>query len=76
MLHEVDPVPSVCVTPGVDDDVAGREGQRVKPVVGPPESPASEEVVDLQLASVLVIWELAADLAARLNILQVSSQRN
>ena len=66
MLHEVDPVPPVRVTPGVDDDVAGREGERVEPVVGPPESPASEEVVDFQLASVLVIWELAADLTAQI----------
>ena len=63
LLHEVDPVSPVCVAPGVDDGVAGREGERVKPLVRRPESPASEVVVDLQLASVLVVGELAADLA-------------
>ena len=63
LLHEVDPVSPVCVAPGVDDGVAGREGERVKPLVRRPESPASEVVVDLQLASVLVVGELTADLA-------------
>ena len=62
LLHEVDPVSPVCVAPGVDDGVAGREGERVKPLVRRPESPASEVVVDLQLASVLVVGELTADL--------------
>ena len=37
------------------------ERERVKPLVRRPESPASEAVVDLQLASVLVVGELAAD---------------
>ena len=59
----MDPVSPVCVAPGVDDGVAGREGERVKPLVRRPESPASEVVVDLQLASVLVVGELTADLA-------------
>ena len=63
LLHEVDPVSPVCVAPGVDDGVAGREGERLKPLVRRPESPASEAVVDLQLASVLVVGELTADLA-------------
>ena len=63
LLHEVDPVSPVCVAPGVDDGVAGREGERVKPLVRRPESPASEAVVNFQLASVLVVGELTADLA-------------
>ena len=51
------------VPPGVHDGVPRSERERLESLEIIPESSVSEEVMDLQLAIVLVVGKLTADLA-------------
>ena len=57
--------PSVRVSPGVEDGGARRKVEVPESLLLVPKAPPSEEMMDLQLARVLVVRELAADLAVR-----------
>ena len=63
MSHEEESVRSVRVTPGVHDGAARGEMDIFLSLSGVPQSPLGEVMVDLQLACLLVVGQLTADLA-------------
>ena len=61
LLHEEVSVSSMSVTPGVDDGAARGEIDILLSLSGVPESPLGEVMMDLQLACLLVVGQLAAN---------------
>ena len=61
LFHEEVSVSSIRVTPGVHDGAAGGEIDIPLSLPGVPQSPPCEIMMDLQLARVLVVGQLAAD---------------
>ena len=63
LFHEEESVRSIRVAPGVDDGAARGEIDILLSLSGVPQSPPSEVMMDLQLACLLVVGQLTADLA-------------
>ena len=62
LFHEVQSISSIRVTPGVDDGAARGEIDILLSLSGVPQSPVGEVMMALQLACLLVVGQLAADL--------------
>ena len=62
LFHEEVSVSSIRVTPGVHDGAAGGEIDIPLSLPGVPQSPPCEIMMDLQLACLLVVGQLTADL--------------
>ena len=62
LFHEEVSVSSIRVTPGVHDGAARGENNILLSLAGVPQSPPGEVMMDLQLACVLVVGQLTADL--------------
>ena len=65
MFHEEESVSSIRVTPWVDDGAARGEIDILFSLSSVPQSPASEVMMDLQLACILVVGQLTADRTVR-----------
>ena len=61
MFHEEESVSSIRVTPWVDDGAARGEIDILFSLSSVPQSSASEVMMDLQLACILVVGQLTAD---------------
>ena len=61
LIHEEPAISPIRVTPGVHDGAAGGEIDIPLSLPGVPQSPPCEIMMDLQLARVLVVGQLAAD---------------
>ena len=61
LIHEEATVSPIRVTPGVHDGAAWGEIDIPLSLPGVPQSPLGEIMMDLQLARVLVVGQLAAD---------------
>ena len=61
LFHEEVSVSSIRVTPGIDDGAARGEIDILFSLSSVPQSPASEVMMDLQLACILVVGQLTAD---------------
>ena len=62
LLHEEESVSSIRVAPGVDDGAARGEIDILLSLSSVPQSSPSEVMMDLQLACLLVVGQLTADL--------------
>ena len=65
VFHEEESVSSIRVTPWVDDGAARGEIDILFSLSSVPQSSASEVMMDLQLACILVVGQLTADRTVR-----------
>ena len=61
VFHEEESVSSIRITPGIDDGAARGEIDILFSLSSVPQSSASEVMMDLQLACILVVGQLTAD---------------
>ena len=65
MFHEEESVSTIRVTPWIDDGAARGEIDILFSLSSVPQSSASEVMMDLQLACILVVGQLTADRTVR-----------